>query len=560
MTVVILPDDSVSLSERFLRGSRFTIDVIAMAAILVIALSYGRFLEFRRYPIEDAAMIMRYADHLAHGYGAVWNVGEAPVDGATDFLFMVSVAALIKTGLSAESAIRALGFGAHLITVLLVYWANRRLWNAPVVVALLCAWYFAASNGLAYIAAYFGTPFFTLSATVTWVIALKIIGDRRASITTSAAFAVSGLVTGLIRPEGVILASLMMVAIVVAVGWRAAARTLSFFAVVFLIGGGTYFLWRWSYFGYPLPNPYYKKGGGELHWGSLQSSLMVLIGFARPFLPVFLLGLRSPARARLAAALLLPPLAFAAAFVLISNEMNFGGRFQYTTLPLILIAWVPIVDDVLEQMRQGLRHLTTGRERLAWTLVAAALAFMAIRYSAKQRCEYQAAAEVCGGAGTNATGLYDAAKVLAQYRDRGYVLATTEAGLLPFYSGWKAIDTWGLNDQWIAHHGGQITGEYLARSQPHVIVSHAYLSPTALVQPNGWFMQDPWNRMTITIRDYAIAHGYILAAAFGIDPQNLHYYYVRPDFPDSQAISKQLASLRYRWYGTVQPATNFAAQ
>src|SRR5262249_7442635 len=154
--------------------------------------------DFRRYPIEDAAMIMRYADHVAHGFGAVWNIGEAPVDGATDFLFMVCVAGLVKTGLSAESAIRALGLGAHLVTVLLVYWTNRRLWNAPVVVALLCAWYFAASNGLAYIAAYFGTPFFTLFATVTWVIALKIIRDKQSSIATSTAFAVSGLVTGLI--------------------------------------------------------------------------------------------------------------------------------------------------------------------------------------------------------------------------------------------------------------------------------------------------------------------------------------------------------------------------
>jgi hypothetical protein len=539
--------------------SRFTIDLIAMAAMLAIALSYGRWLNFHRYPVEDAAMIMRYADHLAHGYGTVWNIGEAPVDGATDFLFMVCVAGLMKTGLSAESAIRGLDLGAHLLTVLLVYWANRRLWNAPVVVALLCGWYFAASNGLAYVAAYFGTPFFTLLATITWMIALKIIRDKRSTIATSVAFAASGLVTGLIRPEGVILASLMLVAIVVAVGWQAAARTVSSFAIVFLTVGGAYFLWRWSYFGYPLPNPYYKKGAGELHWASLRTSLMVLIGFGRPFLPLFLLGLRSPARTRLATAVLLPPLAFSAAFVLISNEMNFGGRFQYTTLPLILIAWVPIVDDLVDRMQRLWRHAMTRREQLAWTLVAGALAFMAIRYSAAQRCEFQAASEVCGGAGTDVTGLYDAANVLGQYRDRGYVLATTEAGLLPFYSGWKAIDTWGLNDQWIAHHGGQVTAEYLDRSRPHVIVSHAYFSPTAAVEQNPRFMEDPWNRMTVTIRDYAISHGYILAAAFGVDPQNLHYYYVRPDFPESQAVSKQLASLRYRWYGTFQPATNFAS-
>ncbi len=49
-------------------------------------------------PAEDAAILMRYAVHLAEGHGIVWNVGEKPVDGATDFLFMLMVAGLIPVG------------------------------------------------------------------------------------------------------------------------------------------------------------------------------------------------------------------------------------------------------------------------------------------------------------------------------------------------------------------------------------------------------------------------------------------------------------------------------
>jgi len=37
-------------------------------------------------PEEDAAMLLRYSKHFAEGRGIVWNVGEPPVDGATDFL------------------------------------------------------------------------------------------------------------------------------------------------------------------------------------------------------------------------------------------------------------------------------------------------------------------------------------------------------------------------------------------------------------------------------------------------------------------------------------------
>ena len=32
-------------------------------------------------------MLLRYAEHLAAGHGIVWNLGDPPVDGATDFLY-----------------------------------------------------------------------------------------------------------------------------------------------------------------------------------------------------------------------------------------------------------------------------------------------------------------------------------------------------------------------------------------------------------------------------------------------------------------------------------------
>ncbi len=55
-------------------------------------------------------------------------------------------------------------------------------------------------------------------------------------------------------------------------------------------------------------------------------------------------------------------------------------------------------------------------------------------------------------------------------------MATSEAGLLPLYSQWNAIDTWGLNDEWIAHHG-EITADYLDRYKPELIIFHAHFSP-----------------------------------------------------------------------------------
>src|SRR6266508_1682888 len=82
-----------------------------LLALLLIAITFlyaWRFVDFQIPPFEDAAMLMRYAQNLAGGHGIVWNIGEHPVDGATDFLFMATSAALIKIGIPVGRAIHLL--------------------------------------------------------------------------------------------------------------------------------------------------------------------------------------------------------------------------------------------------------------------------------------------------------------------------------------------------------------------------------------------------------------------------------------------------------------------
>jgi hypothetical protein len=158
-----------------------------------------------------------------------------------------------------------------------------------------------------------------------------------------------------------------------------------------------------------------------------------------------------------------------------------------------------------------------------------------------------------------ADGRYEVAKYLSGYQGKGYVLATSEAGLLPFYSNWTAIDTWGLNDEWITHNGG-ITDQYLDQYKPNVIVFHAYFSPIIppkLIDKN---LAQKWFRMTITLKDYAEQHGYVLAAAFGDSPYETHYYYVRSDFADSSRIIHDISSMKnYYWYGSGRKSVNYAS-
>ncbi len=57
----------------------------------------------------------------------------------------------------------------------------------------------------------------------------------------------------------------------------------------------------------------------------------------------FILGFRSPKTTRQTIAYLIPILGFAAAFIVISDEMNYGARFQYALVPVALISWTLLV-------------------------------------------------------------------------------------------------------------------------------------------------------------------------------------------------------------------------
>jgi len=529
-------------------------DFLATLALVAATLYYAwRYVDFSIPPFEDAAMLMRYAQHLAGGHGIVWNIGEAPVDGATDFLFMAASAALIKSGLTVGRAVRGIGFASHLLTVLLIYWANRKIHHTNIALSLTSGMYLAVGTGLSYVAAYFGTPFFALAATVTWIFGLLLMRMPTSSICLSLGFALSGLISGLIRPEGVILAGLMIFAVVVRRGFRASLPILLVFFLVFISIGGIYFLWRWDYFGYPLPNPYYKKGDMGLHWDSFNNSLRNTLQLCLPVMVAFLLGFRTRETTRVSIAHLIPIIGFASVFVLISDEMNFGSRFQYALMPIALISWNPLVRGIRLPWYESL----DWRERIVSFTTLACLTAGVVYYSWYQNCFLTSFQRTCASP-YERDGRFEMGKLLAQYREEGYVIATTEAGLVPYYSGWTAIDTWGLNDQFIAHNGG-ITEEYLDRYQPHIIMFHDYYSPLVPPKLTEANLSQRWFSMTILLKTYAESNGYVLAAVFGDSPYDTNYFYVRTDFEDSQALIKQISSMRnYYWFATGKRSINYA--
>jgi len=530
------------------RQKKILLDLVFLFLLLGVSFLFAqKYINFSTVPNEDAAILMRYAKNLGEGHGIVWNLGEKPVDGGTDFLSLVVIAGLYKAGLPLEKAVRSLDYFSHFLTLFLIYSAARKLLKSPPVVGFISAFFFAIGPGLFYTAAYFSTPFFALFACLAWIMALAIM-QGKAGHGYSALFAILGLITGLIRPEGVILAGLMLISIIIVLGFRKARLPILWFASVILLLGGTYLLWRWNYFGYPLPNPFYKKGGGQLYFDSLRRSLLYVIFMGIPFWWIYLVGLFTRTQNRYAIACLLPVFGFATAFILLSDETNFAARFQYAVFSIILISWYPLAKDLpIWQKKTSLMKMLVLKKALWLALIVAGtvmftaiyvLAYANVISNIQQAFIFK--------------GRYDVAMYLHHYESKGYWMATSEAGLLPLYSGWNAVDTWGLNDQWIAHHG-VITAEYLNVYHPELIVFHAYFSPQAKDCPDP---KPDWSRMTSVLQTYAEENSYTLAGVFGVDSCDTNYYYVRNDFADSAELIEAIRGFDY-WIGD-QKSQNYA--
>jgi hypothetical protein len=483
---------------------------------------------------------MRYVSNLAAGHGIAWNVGDPPVDGATDFLFMALVAALHAAGTPLEAAVRVLDLVAHALTVVVVYAGARRLFGASWPAAVVSAAFVAAGPALAYTEACFGTPLFALTVAVAWYAAARAAQDGGHG--SAAAFAASALAMGLARPEGALMAVFMLAAVAYARGPRESGTVVRAFLVVFGGLGLAYFLWRWSYFGHPLPTPFYKKGGGLLHWDTLRKSFKNVYDLTLPFLLAWPLGLCFSRTRRQAVFSLMPVVAFAAIWVLLSDETNYMKRFRYPVVPIVLMSWPPLVDGIRSRLSQPAR-------RVAAVVALVAACALLVRH-------YRAFAPPV----RPRAGLQDMGVILRGFGAGRYAMAVTEAGLLPLYSGWRAVDAWGLNDTWIARHGG-ITEEYLDRYRPEVIMFHAYYSPLEEPGPRAEIsgLGPAWYRMCRTLQAYAERNGYRLAAVFGREPSHTHAYYVRTGFPDADAVFAAIRSFDYIWYQDGRPSTNFAA-
>jgi arabinofuranosyltransferase len=513
--------------------------------VLIVLLCLSLLVVFLRYdqttpPFEDAAMLMRYSLNLANGHGIVWNVGEKPIDGATDFLFMVAIAVLVRAGITLEAATKGLIIFSHVILVSLTYIGLRVILGAPRWLIASASTYLALGPAGILAASYFGAPFFALLVGISWIIGVASMEAPKKW--HAPAFGISTVLMGLARPEGFLVGIFMFC--VLALYHESTTRRdfLRWYLGANLMLGGAYFLWRYHYFGHLFPNPYYKKGNG-LYLESLRVSVRNVLWLLLPWLLIdafLLVAPQSSARTKYKHILQLMPLVcFTGMWILISNETNNFFRYQYPALPVGLITSVSLIAAFLQSKASNIPGWLSRYKAVALAVVLLVASPLWI-LNASNLVTYR-------------DGRYDVALKLRSFASRNYTMAVTEAGLLPLYSRWRAIDCWGLNDFSIAKKQ-HVDRETLEEEMPDLIMIHTRFDPVAK-KPNH---EGKWGKMVQIMYDFCMDKQYVLAAAFGETPCDLHLYFVKATCPDAERMVKLIATAEYRWYSNGAKCTNYA--
>jgi hypothetical protein len=481
--------------------------VLVAAAIL---LPHARLFDF---VTDDAYISFRYAVNLAEHGQLVFNLGER-VEGFTNFLWTVLLAAGIKMGVGPVAASRFLGIAFGVGTLAVLVRSSLRLagqrasaWHliAPTLLAGTGAFACWCTGGLE-------TQLFTFLSTLGFELLLTEIAAGRGAA-SAAAFALAGMT----RPEGVMffgLAALFRLAT-----WLGRERRLrpqrheviwaGLFGLLFV----PYFVWRWRYFGWLFPNTFYVKSSGGT--GTWMLGLYYLRRFAEDYGVLFLVPLAiagRPARDdlprrdlfRLTALLWL---AFAAYVIKVGGDFMGLYRFILPVIPLGALT----LQEAAHRLYIRLRPLAGAR---ALTLAGAVVAAGFIIGSAHVTRIATTHVGADNGIDTPAYLKKYAEDRIAvgrwfgQYAHPDDLMTVGGAGVIPYYSGIPAYDVFGLVDSTIAHDphmtvsnrpGHQKWGSdaYMLSRSP-TLITHRYCLHGPCGDENRWIPPGyEWVRATV---------------------------------------------------------------
>lgn len=347
-----------------MRRARVAVFAVTLGVLLLHAWNYV-------FLTDDAFISFRYARNLATGHGLVFNPGLDAVEGYTNFLWVLILAAFEFLGAGPEVVAPVLTLALTVVLWALV--ARRSLADAGThepawVVFLPCAFLAATRSVAVWSSGGLETRLFEVLVVAG---TFRIVAELASGVFRPWVSGLFFALASLTRPDGILVGgSVLAVAGLwevrrgrfVARAWI--ARTAAFLAPV-----AAHLLFRLAYYGDWVPNTWHAKVGGRTWW---EMGLTYLGAFTIEYglvllAPLVALGVAR--RFRSGAAIV--PLAYAA--VVLPHAVYVaavgGDHFEYRPLDLYFpFLYLLAADGV----REGIERLRRGWPAVA--LVAAALA------------------------------------------------------------------------------------------------------------------------------------------------------------------------------------------
>ena len=401
------------------------------------------------FTIDDAFITFRYSKMFASGSGPTFNEGMHHVEGYTTFLWMVVMTVPNLIGISPVLFAKIIGIAMTLGTMTLAWLVVDRyspltatplrflVGATPVfIIALFPPTAVHAVAGME-------TPLYTFALTLflATVALFRRFSPRRGAMLVG----LSGLLLGLIRPEGNLVVVVGVVTLL-AINSDRRKRLLGSTLLFYVVPGLTYFAWRYSYYGHPFPLPYYLKLGHQQFMagrGAVKGFVLLLVWF----LPLAALGIFGRAWRQL-----LPAAIAAGSLLAFFTFPQFWTAYEWRFLYPVLPFGAALFGIGLARFLSFWIAAPRERRSLRW-LAAGGVAMLLIL--GMRNITHATAAQLrlyhWDGASSNLV-REEFGRYLANFQPPGrrHVLTVSDAGAIPYYSGWTTVDTLGLNDDHIA--------------------------------------------------------------------------------------------------------------
>lgn len=239
------------------------------------------------FTIDDMFISLRYAKNWVEGHGLVWNVGQAPIEGYSNFSFVFLAAIALRLGLDPVLLLKGIGVLSLFLSSLAVFLLTR-MWFVRWFALVPCIWMLLYRAELIWTVSGLETISYQALLCFSLYFLLRGMGYGLYPVQRkdpqSLYFLIAGLLlalAGLTRPE----APAIMLLFAGLALWDSPKGKKKKYYQGLLLGClscilifAPYFMWRWNYFGRLFPNPVYCKNFG--YFGVMDQKYLL---FAWPF-------------------------------------------------------------------------------------------------------------------------------------------------------------------------------------------------------------------------------------------------------------------------------------